>query len=236
MKKSANMKPVLSVAALVLLLFTSCSLHIQKRLYRDGFYISTNQHATEAKTKQLPAETVTHRAALLSATDTAAWHERASCDSTCSCTQEEISREAISFPVEQEERFTPGEIKSQQQPASDSLKKSSRTPKTTDEEITAIRKLNRTAVAFMACSILVFPLAPITLLTAMIVSIVALNRIRRLRRTANLSAEQSAQVSTYRTNAFFAFFLSLMILLIILVLAAFLFAWFSILGPAIVIW
>jgi hypothetical protein len=215
---TTEMKPLLFITALALTLLTSCGVSVQKRLYRDGFYITTNHKS--------------HNPSVISSPETKAVEG----------TLDDVAQKAVdSVPVlvpkkslENQSEFsyefatadTPEKFES---PVSTTDQYSPPT-KTSEEKIAKIEKLNKDARAFLKASILVFPIAFLTLSIAFILSLIALSKIRKLARNVDLRVDEQSQLAKHKKRARKTLLISGIIL--VMVLTAFI-IFFSISGPLI---
>lgn len=203
------MKICIALVAFVLTL-SSCGFHIEKRLYRDGFYVSGSGHnRSEINSGPFDARSGEN----LCGDGIPLYDSSGSVTTAESVTEQQpVSRESMTGSAGSQTTFS---FMNRENPVDDSTTSTSRKAQTTDEKMASIGKLAGTTKALLKCSLIVFPLAFVTLLATLIISVVLLSKIRKLQRSSVLDEEQKAQLKKHKRAGRLALILSIVFLLLI---------------------
>jgi hypothetical protein len=192
------------------MLASSCGIHIEKRLYRDGFYVSVPHEHSRSASEPTSADAIvaehspdnidTIRLPL-------AEHSLQTAELSRDTTEHTPAVSNFSLPL-----ITTPPV----------LAEDTAYTETPGEEIASIAKLQKNASAFLKSSLLVFPLAFLTLFIAFILSLVMLAKIRKLR-SATLNEQEQSELQRYRRSAIKILVISLLCMTAILAAAVLLF-------------
>ena len=198
------MKLLVLLPALLLLLLNSCGVQIQKRLYRDGFYISTSHHKSSPQTRTVAEQTPLHAAY---AETTGANIDGPADSATPAFAQNKVDS-SVAFTANSRDELNRPAEKIEALPAPNE--------RYVDDELVKIEKLNKNGKALLSASIIVFPLAFLTLSVALVFSLLALAKIRRLILEENTTPDQEARLAKEKRRARITAWMSGLVLLVLI--------------------
>lgn len=199
------MKRILPITLFLLVCLTSCGVHLQKRLYRNGFYISNSNHGAAGGTTIASPVNESESVPEMSYDDTAVKSDQPEANSA---DQPDSCMRAVSSVAQSDETTSvvPGHDS-----ASTTSSPPEETRKTTEQEIETIRKLDLASkITLLSCFTIV--LAIIAVPAVLVLSIIILNKIKKLKRDHVLTEEQQNQIEKIRSHQAVALGVSIFVL------------------------
>lgn len=203
------MKITLSLLVALIVTLSSCGIHIQKRLYRNGFYVSTHD-SREAQPASPNEKSVTLQpvpSVIVPDTSVDEPDRIAMTDEDSAVTPAVIAADTLRDNDEQ-------------QPAREpvvSVQKESPPEEVPATEMERTRTLYIVSIAIL-CSWLI--LSPLSIIASLVLSLIILKRIRMLRAGYSPTSNQQVQLEKYRTFQVIALIAALVALALILLSVA----------------
>lgn len=201
------MKTVFPIAVFILVLLSSCGINVQKRLYRDGFYV-----ATLHKSPDRSAICLTHSKTAEVTCD----HVAQNADDSIPQDLSKKSAEDHPALLQDSTIEKPFELLEVNKMENHKIKSQS-SVYAPQNEIRKIERLNNDATACLKASILVFPIAFLTLSGALIMSLIALRKIRKLTRAGRIPTDQEKNLANQKHRARKTAWISGAILMLLLI-------------------